>query len=656
MIINGCMPQPTLRASDQLFAPLAEAQVSDFEQGLAHLKSSGATGDAMQLGVHWLYTSLCLSYPLSPTYDSPLWAALASGLRLESQRARSTALERFSMLPIAQLKARKLDATQWATWPKTKGDTEGWPDELPAWLDLKSKCPQALSLSAPQLKRALWPLSLLAVKGKIGPISMERWYQYLLADQALRSLSTWAKEREVDPPLLIQEWRWWLEREQALQLAQLSGVRLGWPPINRSMTWTSSQLYTESCSIWLRLHRESLGLVVNTTPQRREGLIKASAQVALLAGLCHSSVKEDQAALEAWELAILSAQDDRAPTTLDLTRYHQLRVFIDLGRYQEASALRTVIPKSSSPLFTPFAFALGEAMMYAGQEEALMGFSTEIFRDRSWRRDPFLRALFYLFIRSLTLYHFEGRVLELLEDLGPRSELYERVFLFAHVALDQGQAESGQSATTWLLGHHDSAIWRPRYHALEARAALLRLDREGFMRALRTISPSTGSIVDAIHKGRRSSFFERQDQALADLLRIEIPRIAGWPSIPRSAEKQRVAWLDLIAKEMQRFLRLRPNTKARKELISLYRALKQNLPTDKLRAYSERIGRDHSPSILIGYVKVSGVDLTHLEPRDLTIKPREAPSLTLLPQATLNPLSWRLMWPVYPSTLGNLSP
>lgn len=659
LCLSACLSQSLLSTPDRLFSPLAQGQVSDYEQGLAHLTIRGASGDAMRLAVHWLHTALCVPYAQKPQYDSPLWEALALGLRAENVRERSPSLE--YLRSKRTLEPRSINQDQWATWPLAQGDREGWPDEWPAWIQLKDQCSSNSTLSAlskgaspkgsvsEQLHVALWPLSLLAVKDKLGLYPLYEWYQHLLIDRALYALTQW-QSIEVERSLSsnIRVWRWWLKREQAARLGRMSAIPLGWPLRVDSVTWSQSILFGESCSYWLDLYQES-DLIWETLPlEEREQFNTASAQVSLMSGLCQVSSGRSEDALKMWERTVSLTRDGQDPITLSLARYHQLRMLIELGRYQDAVALRAVLPPVNSLLFPPFVFSLGEAMVYAGQEDALMALSTEIFRDRSWRADPFLRGLFYLFVRSLSRFSFEGRVIELLEDLGPRRTLYERVFLFAHVALDEGEEDNGRSATTWLLGHHDSARWRPRYHALSARAAILRRDRAAFVESLRLVSPSSGAILSAIHEGRRGAFFEQQDRALVELLRVEIPKIAGWESDTRIAERRRVAWLDLIAEEMQRFLRLRPETRSRKELISLYRSVRQNLPSSALRAYSEKIGRDEDLSVLIGHVKVSGVDLSHLEPRSISPDLSLAPSLTLLPHDHLDPRQWRLTWRVRP--------
>ncbi len=668
--MSGCIQQSRFMADEALFTPLAQKKLSDFDQGLAHLKLLGAKGDAMSLAIEWLHASLCVPLEKSHQYDNPLWEALSLGLDLEKKTTDSLLLTPLYSLSETQLKAKKLRTSEWAFWPQNKGDEEGWSDELPTWLNLYSSCPPKESAKKRRqyMLAQLWPVSLLftdqnknkATKQKdseedpfvvqeliqtIQGFDLEALY-HLLKLQKMSALIELASVKEPSPQ--IQEWQWWLKREQAKYLAQFSQVELGWPPLLDKMTWLQSHLYSHSCVLWNDLYQQDLLTFVASSvnpPKAFLDLAQAQAQVALFTGLCYLAKSENDLALKAWAKAVSLVRDQSDSKTLALTRYHQLRLLLTLGRYEEATQLRSVLPSTSSPLYTPFVYALGEAMSYAGKEDALMNLCTQVFRDRSWRKDPFLRSLFYLFVRSLSRFDFEARVLELLEDLGPRTELYERVFIFAHVALDEGFEETGLAATRWLLGHHEAAQWRPRYHGLEARAAILRLDQQALIKAFQAISPADGSIVEAIQEGRRGEFFETQDQALVELLRLEIPKVAGWPSQNRKERRLRVKWLDLIAQEMQIFLRKRPETRSRKELISLYRSIRQNLPINQVRAYSEQVGRTQRSSVLIGYVRVNGVDLSRLEPRSLSFPLVPSPALTLLPQSNLTPSSWPLRWP-----------
>lgn len=648
--LPACLTQTTFQANPHLFEPLGDQRLSDFEQRLTHLTMSGAVGDGMDLGVHWLYAITCTPHPPKKQPKHPLWRAMASGLALEVDRPQSPVLEPLRSTQTAGRQARKLDTGLWVTWPQTKDDKEGWPDELPIWLDVSDRCPYALSDQ--ERSEALWPLTFALPEDQDRSKNIALLYRLGLTEQTLAYLKQTFSEylppqltsEESALPSLWIRWRWWLLFEKASLLTQLNGVASGWPIPEEGVSLGQALLYSEACLLWSELSLMGPEVVQQAPLHQQQKMRAVWSQIDLMRGVCLEGQGEHEAALASWANAVDQGRDQEELITLSLARYHQLQTLIKLGRYEEAAQLKEILPDRRSPLFAPFAFSLGEAMSMAGQNEALMALSTDIFRDRSWRADPHLRGLFYLFVRALTRFEFEGRALELLEDLGPRRELFERVYLFAHVALDEAQLRAAEASTQWLLGHHDDARARPRYHALEARAAILKRDREGFKAALSRISPSQGPLVDAIHRGRRAAFFERQDQALAELLRSEIPRIAGWPTSTGQERKERLSWLDLIAGALQTFIRLRPETRAHQELIGLYRATRQSLSERQLRAYSELIGRDRLKSVLIGYVRVTGADLSEAEPRFYTISLHQPLALTLIPTQSPDPASWRLDW------------
>jgi hypothetical protein len=64
--------------------------------------------------------------------------------------------------------------------------------------------------------------------------------------------------------------------------------------------------------------------------------------------------------------------------------------------------LDVYLPPSSSKMYAPFVYQLGQTFDRSGQEDRFLSFGMKIFRDKGWRKDPFLRALFYLFVRKLT--------------------------------------------------------------------------------------------------------------------------------------------------------------------------------------------------------------------------------------------------------------
>jgi len=654
----GCQDRSRLEAISQaLFVPLAEGELNRFEQRLAHLKRSGASGDALIVATQWLYLLNCHPIPQLTAPSAPLWRALHASLYLEESRGSDDLGHlRGPLSPSGgglKLSPQLLPPDLWMSWPK---DVEGWPDELPASVELPRRCQGASGRVAFDPSSGVTLPSVVAQrlgKAQATPTRPEH------APQALKLMSTlgelllpqaaiaraelwrssarlgWAlevlKSLNELPQLqssLISSWRWWLNYDVALSLTLASGVSPGWPPAE-SAPLAARALYRLACQRWLEL--------ATAPPALGRGARLIHAQSGLMSGLCLEQSGEPQGALERWAELPLGVLDVNGEALL---AYHRLRLLSQLGRWAEAITMRAALPSPRSKLYPAFVYALGLAHQNAGDQAGLMALSTEVFRDRSWRRDPFLRGLFYLFVRSLTGYDFESRVIELLEDLGPRVETYERVRVFAEVSLDEAQPAQARDAATWLLGRRVRGAERYRLYRLLAHAALLKLDRASFSAALAEISGLKSESLKAIPKGRRGGFFKDRDAALTRLLQRLLPMVAEWPKGPT-----RSAWLELLISEVQLFLRTRPESRSRAELTELYRAGKGMLSPRSRLAYAEQIGRKSPESLVLGRVRVQAANVSPFEPRELSLPLSSPWSLTLIPTGALNPITWALTWP-----------
>jgi hypothetical protein len=436
------------------------------------------------------------------------------------------------------------------------------------------------------------------------------------------------KGGELESVSLLSAWRWWLSYEEALTLSRRSGVALGWP-IKDAHPLAGRALHEEACERWRELTKE---------PRPQKGAPQARAltptQATLMWGLCLEERGHADQTLQLW--AELPLQDLEGEAR-HLVRYHQLRLLSALGRWREALSLREHLPPEGSALYPAFCYALGQAHHNAGDEAGLMALSTDVFRERSWRADPMLRGLFYLFVRALTRFDFEARAVELLEDLGPRSETHERVRLFAEVALDEARPQQAREAVAWLLAREARGEGRWRYHTLLAHAALLELNTTAYRAALRAVSGVDEEANKALPSGRRGAFYEERDKALTQALRRLLPSIAEWP---QSATRR--AWLELTLSEVQRFLRGRPESRSRAELNELYRAGRASLSPSSRLAYAERVGREGPQALILGNVRVKAMNLSPFEPREVALPLSTPPALTLFPSAQLSPLTWRL--------------
>jgi hypothetical protein len=667
--VSACAPWLDLSASPaRLFEPLASRDLSGFEQRLAHLKRYGARGDAVTVATLWLYLLTCHPLPHLPPPQAPLWRALYASLYLEESRDPERLGHLSTLLVEEGLKNSPAgDRGEWARWPQA---LEGWPDEAPDHLVVPRRCPgRALQRGfGPRDGFVMPAASLASVWGERGdaPAGADEARAQAQGSNTLQARPPWplslisdALSEEARARLwrdlahlgwsrltlesleqvgagagapLLDAWGWWVRYDAASLLSARSAVPPGWLPAG-PLSLPHTLLYAEACVAW----RDLAARPAPTAGRDREA---AYATALLMFGLCEERAGRLEGALEAWARLPLSALDAESA---HLTRYHTLRVLSDLGRYSAALALRERTPPPSSPLSAPFLYALGVAHERAGDSAGLMALSTEVFRDRSWRRDPFLRGLFYLFVRALTDFDFESRVIELLEDLGPRAETYERVFMFAEVSIDQGRPKQATEAARWLLGHHTRGVTRYRYHAILAHAALLSGDEAGFTAALRELTGlSDPALEGAVLQGRRGDFFKERDAALTELMSRALPTIAEWGEEQAALQRR---WLTLALEELQALLRERPESRSRGELTELYRVGRQMLDPGAPLAYAERVGRERPESLVLGRVRVEGVNLAPFEPRAVR-PPVGAPwALTLVPRGVNSPVDWALEWP-----------
>ena len=673
--VSGCMEWNTLHSSaNTLFQPIHRQHLVEYEHRIAHLKQHGVKGEALEVAHQWLYLMGCHPFPTDlKRPQSPLWKALYESLILETLRGP----KQLGHLALFDQRFNRtlpsLNESQWTRWPK---NPEGWPDEMPDYVTVASQCKQ-LSQGYPQtpltqrigsLKKGSrgwvkgrpsqsarvkkgkqkakrtpkntfftsWPWTALRAKFNAqGWTTLKRhihlWGQLSRTLLAVQTLQKTLKS----PSPLVDEWTWWLTYTQAQLLSQWSKVESGWPAPAEIPLFDGIFL-RKSCEVWEKLHPTSaLSPPLALTMKRGA---QAQSEVALMVGLCRENKGLKRQALKAW------AQVDSSQFEGDvvyLTQYHRVRVLSQLNEWKAILKLRDQAPPTQSKLFSPYVYLVGLAYSRLGDDAGLMGFATDLFRDRGWRKDPFLRALFYLFLRGLTRYTFEDRVIELLEDLGPRYETYERVFAFAQVALDEGEPRQAEEAAYWLLNHHENAQWTPRYESILALVAFFNNQPTQFEDALERISPLDSTLLDAVVRGRRSQFFAEQDRALVDVMRAVIPQIA---ELDRTQMRLKNKWLNTLTRYIQRFLRVRKESKARGDLTHLYRMSRQMLARRFSRSYSERIGKKQVDTLVLGQVRVESTQLDPFEPRAIQIRFQWPWTFTLIPSLAFSPLKWTFTW------------
>ena len=311
-------------------------------------------------------------------------------------------------------------------------------------------------------------------------------------------------------------------------------------------------------------------------------------------------------------------------------------------KWGELGALTRASVSPPSPYYTPYVWRVARGLRQSGNTDRFLQWAMESFRDRPYRADPFMRALYVETLELLVSYPFEPRILELLEDMGPRDTTYERVEAYASVALDRGEAPNAAAAARWLLSGHRNATYWPRYWAILALAAFLEDDTSSFEEYLDQIVARPEGLDGAIAQSRRATFYASADAQLATVFRRMLPVMAEWGSAS-SAIKMRQKWLRIVIDRAQQFVRQTKESLTRPALIELYRLASSMLDDAEARAYPEQVGRLEPVPLVLGTVRVAAKDLEPYEPK-WRIPSSPFFSLTLVPRDALPPTQWPMWW------------
>ncbi len=318
-------------------------------------------------------------------------------------------------------------------------------------------------------------------------------------------------------------------------------------------------------------------------------------------------------------------------------RYLRLRIFTRAAQWKKAAAIATTLPPATDPTFSAYAYYATQAQDRAGFQDRALALAMAAFRDRPYEADPFLRALYLDNLRRIADYPFETRTLELLEDMGPRNQLFTRVEEFASIALDHGQPDNTAAAANWLLLNQPDARKHPHFNALLALSAFFTQDHAKFDQYITRITARSDALLEAIPEPRRPQFFAAADVELARVFRLMLPAMAEWGESTPAANK-RQKWLQTIVTQTQDLLRTSPESTARPALLELYRIASAMLQSHP-RGYTENVGDLEPTPLVLGTVHLSERELTQYEP---AIEPSFTPlfSLTLIPRDNIAPENW----------------
>lgn len=674
----------TTISSDWVYQAIKSKDLSQLEHRIATFERIGLKSPTVEIAKQWLYTVTCLPNPnenflsqddfLSDQASKnnhqsldPLWQIFVLQLKMETLRKieaqflyeqAKMSLDDFWRKIGHQRQwienpyffehfTEALDLSKWSSWPENE---EGWPDEIPAQLSIENRCTKTLK----QNYQRNWDIQEL------------KWLKF----QSFQKIDALLKTTNM-PNQSWQDWQWWYFYHQAITYLQWINHEIGWPyedhtkeskHENGSSPWIDTikqylqmssrwYLYEKSCRIFdqlMTLEKPNEKIQQNSTKNLKDfDLKKAMNTVYYLTGICQldlSTIKQTQQqskeksirnALAIWENIDL---DHLSTDQLSLLQYQKLKYLSEIQDWQACLKLDSFLPLNTSKIYAPFVYHLGQTFERSGQEDRFLSFGMKIFRDKGWRKDPFLRALFYLFVRKLTKFSFEEKVVEILEDLGERSFTYERVLIFSEMALDEGQITQGIQSAQWLLSRHDNAQAKYQYHALLAFAYFLDQKPLAFETHIKEIIGLNLGILDAIPMGRRADFFKPRDMALTHVFRLVLPKIAEMEDL-----KTRDFWLKKLTVEIQSFLRLRADSKLKSDLLDLYRVASQMLSESQARAYPELIGKSQRPSLVLGEVRLNVLNISPYEPRSLEWESASVWSLMMIPH-NQSPESWNQSW------------
>lgn len=682
---SGCARYERATVPDTArFEWLQRRQLTRFEHRLAVERQTGAEDAWTAVGRAWLALATCEDLERAPFEGmrdvDPTARLVHATLELESRRRERLIRQRgagMAALSITGTMFARLDDDDFFTlrpapvpddmvlWPESQ---EAWADEVPAEREVATRCEAMYARLFRQAARERAAYDVAAAEADalrrrdpatvLEPIPPRVGLHLnpeldLKARRALKPGTLAAAERdELDALARVLALGEQLPRatrraeavDAALWRARLYLVaRTG-----ELAAYTASQprLSAEERRIVTRWSAESAAAL---KPLIRRELdddpppVEAEARARAL--LLHAAFAEragDAAqALDAVERALKLGVDRQ---NLALARYRHVKLLSDAGRWAEVAAYGEKAPPAGDPTYTAFVYRTGYAMRRAGLTDQFMAHAMRAFRDRPYRADPFMRALYIQLLRALVVYPFEPRIVEVLEDMGERSLIYERVREYATTALDQGRTANARAAAVWLLAKHANASFYPRYHAILALASFLEDDLPGFLREVRLVATRPAALTASIAARRQPAFFAAADAQLADVLRQLLPIMAEWGDGAR-AEALRQRWLKVIVDEAQRFVRETPRSLARPALIELYRIASALLDAEAARAYPERVGQPGAAPLILGTVRVQDRDLDPFEPSGLTVRIPTPYSLTLVPDDAAPIGAWRPFWP-----------
>ncbi len=628
------------------FAPLWERDLSAFEQRIAVDRHTGTDDDWTQLAQTWLDFVNCaeLEPPAKLQLTDPLAQWLRATLVAEDLR-RSLAIFRDATGADAALHTEvaatgffqrdgEAVGSDFIQWPARE---EGWVDEVPSRRPVASQCAT--------LRERVVMTKLRADDAESPTRNFQDWLlaYFEATERATLLFAALPEAQRAGAPASLawrsQMWVAALAHETAAAwqaFADAARIKAEKGVSAEENLARMENGNTRATELRARAHA-TLTPVVAEVPDDIEPSERARAQ--LLLAWYELGAERSGRALELLAAARADGLDDE---NFWAARYLELRVASDAARWETAVELANGLPPSTSRYHGAYFYRVAVAAKRTQHEERFLNIAMKAFRDRPYKSDPFLRALYWEMLQTLAEYPFDARVIEMLEDMGPRGQTAERVEEYARTALDRGRAANADAAARWLLGRQTDQRFHPRYHGIIALAAFVDDDVKRFASAASNVTSRPAKVTDALPTRRQPAFFAHADAELARLLRQMLPVMAEWGE-DRASQDRRQRWLRVIVAAAQDFLRDTEDTLARPQLLELYR-LASKLLDDHPRGYAERVGEEEPAPLVLGTVRVERRTLDDAEPV-VELQMRAPYSLTLIPRDELAASQWPQRWP-----------
>lgn len=581
----ACVPFETAQLPQERFDLLRNRDLVGFEQRLATEKQTGNVDEWTEVGLAWVKLAEC--EPINPQDDLVGRPALHHALlRYEALRLQDLVTSGGWRQVRDTIFEDIIDPTYLSRTPEKihaeirwPDAEERWGDELPAQRDLKGRCDAVAGLNGNVLQPLVFQ-ALWLMDFKFDLSEAERY--------AIWRARVWAAYRAIETSK--SEDGNWLENARRL-LRNLEP--------NPSAT----------------SHENAMALLLAASVA--EGPLKHTLALKSLDYFERDHIYQ-------W-----------------YARYLAMRGWMQVREWEKAVEYADVLPPADHPVFTAMIWGAAHSARRANRPDVFLRLALQAFRDRDRRADPFMDELYRGILAELSDYPFDARIAEMLEELGPRSQTYQRLEEFARVCLDRGRPENAAAVATLLLSKNRDARSHPRYHGILALAAFFEDDVQKFKRHVRNIANRDSRVLGAIPTNRRATFFAGPDEEFSRILRMTLPLMVEWGDAQPSLKRRQV-WLTAIVEEAQAFLRQTEESMARPQLVELYRVASALL-AEHPRGYAERIGAQ-SEMLIIGTVVVEERSLTAYEPEIRVVLPGPY-TVALLPEDGRSPELWKSVWP-----------